>query len=58
MNSDELHAELEQLRLKIANTRYSLEGIDYPDYEEHAKAHLREYEAQERDLLAQLDQKR
>jgi Arc/MetJ-type ribon-helix-helix transcriptional regulator len=54
MNSDELEHELEQLRLKIANLKYSLDGA-YPDWAEYGRAHLREYEEQERDLLAQLD---
>jgi hypothetical protein len=54
MNSDELEHELEQLRLKIANLKYSLDGA-YPDWAEYGRAHLREYEEQERDLLAELE---
>jgi hypothetical protein len=55
MSVDELRAELKQIRLKAANLRYSMTE-SYPDWIEAAAVHLREYEKQERDLLAQLGQ--
>jgi hypothetical protein len=53
MSVDELRAELEQVRLKAANLRYSMTE-SYPDWIEAATVHLRDYEEQERDLVQQL----
>jgi uncharacterized coiled-coil DUF342 family protein len=53
MNSDELHAELEQLRLQMANLRYYMTEA-YPDWREAATVRLQALEEEERDLLRRL----
>jgi hypothetical protein len=54
VNSHEVYAELERVRREIATLNYSLPDA-YPEWQEAARARLREFEEQERRLLAEFE---